>query len=630
MKLRRKQQLMTARQNLRLKLPTDMSADSTIPEAMAVVDSGDANPGFQGDEIGELERVNDVNKRSEDVATAGLMARMPSAMTHSCQEIRSSSKQTPTVLETPSVCKATSYFSMQVLNEASGFSNPAYVVLRETAILNDEDRISRDDDVRETAILCNEPETETEKTELIDGVLMDEGSLTGKTKPKFLEAIEHSACPERIVRSMSAEEFSNPNPVSVDKTDYFSAAEESPKRNDVEINKKDNSKTKTKEKKKSTKKKQNKSSSKDKDEPAKTVDRSISTRDQRILISGSKAGSELFAESFNSNSLRKQPRKRMKSDETKDRRLLRINTLPTSACIRARQKHGKHRDAKLDARQETAEKLYLSPNNIETGSKYGEYLSPHPKSILSRSRKTSSHESEFSARIPRIKSTEFSMSGDGSAEFSNSTVMLGGSSVRLDAVESDTDDRNLAVYGDLAHSRSRPASALCRQDSFDVDSTIDVSEGPGKLFLDDGSVEVDENGLQYIFMDEDPFDYDNDGSDEGHDRKVTVPISICLVIIAGYILGGSMLFSIWEQWDIVAGSYFCFITLSTIGFGDIVPGTDMKDWASHEKLVLCALWLAFGLSLLAMCFNLMQEGVKERCKWIGQKLGLLKDEDGST
>ena len=120
---------------------------------------------------------------------------------------------------------------------------------------------------------------------------------------------------------------------------------------------------------------------------------------------------------------------------------------------------------------------------------------------------------------------------------------------------------------------------------------------------------------------------DVDFEEEDEDEKVTVPISICLIIIAGYIFGGSVLFTLWEEWDYLTGSYFCFITLSTIGFGDIVPGTDMKEWASSEKLVLCALWLAFGLSLLAMCFNLMQEEVKEKCKWVGQKLGLLRDED---
>ena len=43
--------------------------------------------------------------------------------------------------------------------------------------------------------------------------------------------------------------------------------------------------------------------------------------------------------------------------------------------------------------------------------------------------------------------------------------------------------------------------------------------------------------------------------------------------------------------------------------------------------MLCALWLAFGLSLLAMCFNLMQEEVKEKVKWVGLKIGLLRNED---
>jgi len=126
----------------------------------------------------------------------------------------------------------------------------------------------------------------------------------------------------------------------------------------------------------------------------------------------------------------------------------------------------------------------------------------------------------------------------------------------------------------------------------------------------------------------DPFEYEletGDSEDNLDTEKVTVPVTICLVIIGGYIFAGAVLFTLWEDWDYLTGSYFCFITLSTIGFGDIVPGTDMDKWASSEKLVLCALWLAFGLSLLAMCFNLMQEEVKEKCKWIGQKLGLLKD-----
>ena len=51
---------------------------------------------------------------------------------------------------------------------------------------------------------------------------------------------------------------------------------------------------------------------------------------------------------------------------------------------------------------------------------------------------------------------------------------------------------------------------------------------------------------------------------------VRVPITVCLVMVAGYINLGAVLFTLWEDWSYFDSSYFCFITLSTIGFGDIV------------------------------------------------------------
>lgn len=35
---------------------------------------------------------------------------------------------------------------------------------------------------------------------------------------------------------------------------------------------------------------------------------------------------------------------------------------------------------------------------------------------------------------------------------------------------------------------------------------------------------------------------------------------------------GAVLFSYWEGWGITSSSYFTFITLSTVGYGDMVPG----------------------------------------------------------
>uniref|UniRef100_A0A8P4G2D5 Potassium channel, subfamily K, member 17 n=1 Tax=Dicentrarchus labrax TaxID=13489 RepID=A0A8P4G2D5_DICLA len=56
-----------------------------------------------------------------------------------------------------------------------------------------------------------------------------------------------------------------------------------------------------------------------------------------------------------------------------------------------------------------------------------------------------------------------------------------------------------------------------------------------------------------------------------------------------------------EGWTYSQAIYFCFITLSTIGFGDFVAGTaqEYPDWYS----VLMASWIFFGLAWLALLIN---------------------------
>ena len=110
-------------------------------------------------------------------------------------------------------------------------------------------------------------------------------------------------------------------------------------------------------------------------------------------------------------------------------------------------------------------------------------------------------------------------------------------------------------------------------------------------------------------------------------ENVSVPIYVSLLLITGYILAGAMLFTFWENdWDFFIGAYFCFITLTTIGFGDYVPGTSLDSWDSQQKLVLCALYLILGLALIAMCFDLMQEEVRQGCRKLGRKIGFISDD----
>lgn len=62
------------------------------------------------------------------------------------------------------------------------------------------------------------------------------------------------------------------------------------------------------------------------------------------------------------------------------------------------------------------------------------------------------------------------------------------------------------------------------------------------------------------------------------------------------------------------------------------------DEGSQEKLIVCAFYLLFGMALIAMCFKvgmspilfshqhffqLMQDDVVQKARWLGQKIGIL-------
>lgn len=87
------------------------------------------------------------------------------------------------------------------------------------------------------------------------------------------------------------------------------------------------------------------------------------------------------------------------------------------------------------------------------------------------------------------------------------------------------------------------------------------------------------------------------------------------IFFYSYVCGGALLFSRWEDWKFLDGSYFCFISLSTIGFGDIVPGASVyKSEVIQLSFILTAVYLMLGMALIAMCFNLMQEEVVHKTR----------------
>ncbi|CRK94496.1 CLUMA_CG008001, isoform B [Clunio marinus] len=105
-------------------------------------------------------------------------------------------------------------------------------------------------------------------------------------------------------------------------------------------------------------------------------------------------------------------------------------------------------------------------------------------------------------------------------------------------------------------------------------------------------------------------------SKSGAKKKIIVPSTACLWVITFYIGGGTIMFSEWEDWKYYDSVYFVVTSLCKIGFGDLVPGAGIKAIAmgNQTKLVINFVYILFGMGLVAMCYKLMREEVREKFK----------------
>ena len=49
-----------------------------------------------------------------------------------------------------------------------------------------------------------------------------------------------------------------------------------------------------------------------------------------------------------------------------------------------------------------------------------------------------------------------------------------------------------------------------------------------------------------------------------------------------YVGIGTIMFNAWEDWDWITASYFSFVTLTSVGFGDYIPVESFSDFESFE------------------------------------------------
>ncbi|CAH2090222.1 unnamed protein product [Euphydryas editha] len=101
---------------------------------------------------------------------------------------------------------------------------------------------------------------------------------------------------------------------------------------------------------------------------------------------------------------------------------------------------------------------------------------------------------------------------------------------------------------------------------------------------------------------------------------------IFLYLIPGFlffIFLPACIFVIFEGWDYVAGIYYAFVTLTTIGFGDIVAGTINNGFKSGYYLayqIFLIIWITFGLGYIVMLLGFITSGMRsERVHRLEQK-----------
>lgn len=134
-------------------------------------------------------------------------------------------------------------------------------------------------------------------------------------------------------------------------------------------------------------------------------------------------------------------------------------------------------------------------------------------------------------------------------------------------------------------------------------------------------VEEEQEGVQEEDDDEVDEEEAFDDIDNADYNEISVPLTIILGVIGGYIFLGTVIFGVWEGWPALDAAYYCFITISTIGFGDIVPGFANGAGSGGEYEMLgAALYMLFGMATLSMCFTLVQDQMVVKFRLMAKKI----------
>ncbi|XP_034478947.1 TWiK family of potassium channels protein 18 isoform X2 [Drosophila innubila] len=100
------------------------------------------------------------------------------------------------------------------------------------------------------------------------------------------------------------------------------------------------------------------------------------------------------------------------------------------------------------------------------------------------------------------------------------------------------------------------------------------------------------------------------------DDEFNLPISVATLLLVTYIIMGSAFYTfiLETDWSLLDSFYFVFISMSTIGFGDMVPSDPFY-------VMVSMIYLIFGLALTSMFINVVQIKLSDHFKRASAKVG---------
>ncbi|KAK4878356.1 hypothetical protein RN001_010862 [Aquatica leii] len=123
------------------------------------------------------------------------------------------------------------------------------------------------------------------------------------------------------------------------------------------------------------------------------------------------------------------------------------------------------------------------------------------------------------------------------------------------------------------------------------------------------------NNLHSPVKDESMSEADNESKASMHGLSILAPVLLCLIIMFIYICLGTFALYNLQNWSVLDGFYFCFMSLTTIGFGDMVPGFEIYNQSYSEITVwFCSLYIMSGMALTAMCFSVVHDEIIHRLR----------------